>query len=70
MPLFRQVYVVAVSGGGRLQTVLLEADTPGDARVAALEAIEARHPGLEVVLRGEPELMELPAHWVIGNEFR
>ena len=68
MPLFRQVYRVTLpSGARRLQAVLLEASTAIDARAAAVNTIQAKNRDLEVELRGGAELVELPAHWVIGE---
>lgn len=68
MPLFRQVYRVTLpSGARRLQAVLLEANDPVAATAAAMDTIRAKNPEAPVELRGGAELVELPAHWVIGE---
>lgn len=64
MPLFRQLYRVVIPLGHRLRTMLVEADTEREARVAALKIMRAKNPGLAVELRGDPQIVEVPADWM------
>lgn len=67
MPLFRQTYrVLTMSGGKRLQAVLVEAKDAPDAERAAIESIAALQTGLSVELVGSPELVPLPHHYEVG----
>ena len=69
MALFRQVYRVrTASGARRLQAVLLEGTTAVDARASAVDMIRAECPGLEIELVGTAEPVELPQHFLLGEE--
>jgi hypothetical protein len=71
MPLFRQVYRVTLpSGAHRLLAVLLMAKSAVDAKDAAIDTIKAKNPDAKFELRGGPELVELPHHFIIGDEIR
>lgn len=69
MRLFRQIYrVTHPSGARRLHAVLVEANFAREARLVAFEAIRAEDPDVAIEFHGEPELVELLADWVLGEQ--
>lgn len=68
MRLFRQIYREKLPlGPRRVHVLLVEANFVREARLVALDLIRARSPGADVEFHGDPELVELPADWVLGE---